>query len=126
MSRGLLSEESMSWLERRLENSINPTILAFHHPAIDPGGWLNRKLLENRTDLVEMISRYPKVQLCLYGHIHYSIQHVVNDCLYSAAPSIGFAFDKDLPKFQIAAGKEGFNIITISDSGIKNETILIS
>lgn len=125
MSRGMFSEDAMSWIERRLENSQNPTIIAFHHPCVEPGGWLNRKLLENRNDFVQLVSRYQNVKLVLYGHIHYSIQHLINECCYSAAPSIGFAFDKDLPKFQIAKGNEGFNLITIANDEIKINPILL-
>lgn len=125
MSRGMFSEDDMSWIERRLENSQNPTIIAFHHPCVDPGGWLNRKLLENRNDFVQLVSKYRNVKLVLYGHIHYNIQHLINGCCYSAAPSIGFAFDKDLPKFQIASGQEGFNLISITENEIKIETIIL-
>ena len=125
MSRGLLSEASMSWLDESLGNSQMPSIIALHHPPIEPGGWLNRKLLENREDFVYMISKHKNVKLVLYGHIHYSIQHIIDKCCYSAAPSIGFAFDKDLPKYQIASGQEGFNLITITGTDIKIDTILL-
>lgn len=43
---------------------------------------------------------------------------------YSAATSIGFAFDKNLPKFQIAKENEGFNLITITNAEIKIKPIL--
>jgi hypothetical protein len=44
--------------------------------------------------------------------------------MYISASSIAFAFDKDLPKFQITKGTEGFNIITL-DENISVEKILI-
>lgn len=126
MSRGLLCEDSMSWLDEKLSNSCNPAIIAFHHPAVDPGGWLNRKLLDNKEEFVKLVSRYSHVKLVLYGHIHYYIQQLVNDIIFCAAPAIGFAFDKELPKFQIAKGQEGFSVITISrDNEINIEKIQI-
>lgn len=126
MSRGLLPEDSMSWIEERLRTSESPTIIAFHHPAIEPGGWLSRKLLENREEFVKLVSKYSIVKLVLYGHIHYEIQHKVNGIIFNAAPSVGFAFDKELPKFQIANGQEGFNLITISNHDqIRIEKILL-
>ena len=127
MSRGLLCEDSMSWLDEKLSNSCNPAIIAFHHPAVDPGGWLNRKLLDNKEEFVKLVSRYSHVKLVLYGHIHYYIQQLVNDIIFCAAPAIGFAFDKELPKFQIAKGQEGFSVITISrDNEINIEKISLS
>lgn len=45
--------------------------------------------------------------------------------MYVSAPSVGFAFDKDLPKFKIAIGDEGFNVIDVSNGGIKVEKVLL-
>lgn len=114
MSRGLLCKDSMSWLEKKISNSSNPAIIAFHHPVVDPGGWLNRKILDNKEEFVKLVSKYSQVKLVLYGHIHYYIKQIVNGIFFCAAPSIGFAFDKELPKFQIAKGQEGFSVISIS------------
>ena len=105
-------------LERELTYNKIPTAIIFHHPAKEPGGWLNRRLLENRDQFNDIISKNSHVKLVLYGHIHYGIQHIENGVLYSAAPSIGYAFDKELPKFQIADKQEGFNVIEI-----RNQTI---
>ena len=102
-----------------------PTIIAFHHPPIEPGGWLNRRLLENRDFFTKYISEKNNVKLVLYGHIHYHIQHRIGNTLFSAAPSIGYAFDKDMPKFQIAKGQEGFDIIDIHDGSIQICKMLI-
>lgn len=123
MSRGLLTEDSLSWLERKLINSKNPTIIAFHHPCVEPGGWLNRKILENRNDFVRLISDYRNVKLVLYGHIHYPFQTEINGIKFSSASSVGFAFDKDLPKFQIAQGNEGFSLIDITERDITIKNI---
>jgi len=123
MSRGELGIETFQFLRQQLDDLAVPTIISFHHPAIEPGGWLSRKLLENRKDFNDLIENYPNVKMVLYGHLHYNIQHIINEVIYSAAPSVGFAFDKDLPKFQIAKGQEGFNLITIENEQIKIETV---
>lgn len=116
-ARGFLSNESLTFLESNLDDSNNIAIV-LHHPPIEPGGWLNRKLLDNRTEFNDLIMRYPQVKLVLYGHTHYNQQIYYDDILYSSASSIGFAFDKDLPKFQISHGAEGYNIVSLGKDDI--------
>lgn len=123
-SRGLLSQETLKYVEEEINDGL-PTIIAFHHPPLEPGGWLNRKLLDNRDEFNNLIHDADNVKLVLYGHIHYPTQNSINGTMYVSAPSIGFAFDKDLPKFQIAQNHEGFNIINVSDGEIEIEKILL-
>ena len=124
-ARGMIPEKELLELERELTYNKIPTAIIFHHPAKEPGGWLNRRLLENRDQFNHIISKFSHVKLVLYGHIHYGIQHEENGIIYSASPSIGYAFDKELPKFQIADKQEGFNIIEISNQSIQISKINI-
>lgn len=123
MARGMLDENQMKSLRDELDSDSTPTILAFHHPSVEPGGWLNRKLLENRAEFNLLLSKYSNVKLVLYGHIHYCIQHKLGDTIFSSAPSVGYAFDLDLPKFQIADGDEAFNLIKLDFNDIQITTI---
>lgn len=113
-SRGFLSDESLSYVKRELEEGL-PTIIALHHPPLEPGGWLNRRLLENRDEFNQTINSYPNARLVIYGHIHYFTEVQQGHIKYSSSTSVGFAFDKDLPKFQIADGLEGFSLIEINN-----------
>lgn len=86
--------------------------------STEQDGWLNRKLLDNREDLNSIIANNKNIKLVLYGHTHYHSIKVIGHTTYICAPSVGFAFDKDLPKFQIDMGKEGFLILTINGENI--------
>lgn len=115
MSRGFFNHEE---LESRLATEKNNIGIVMHHPPIEQEGWLNRKLLEDRDEFVNIIKRHPNVKLILYGHTHYPICKIIDGVVYSSAPSVGFAFDPTLPKFEIAHGDEGFSIIDISEESI--------
>lgn len=117
-ARGYLEDKVLVALEKSLISNHAPSVIVLHHPPQEPGGWLNRKLLDNREEFNEIISRYSHVRMVLYGHIHYNLQHEENGILYSSAPSIGYAFDKNLPKFQIAYKQEGFDLIEIGHDAI--------
>ena len=114
-SRGFLSEESLNYIQQELDEGL-PTIIALHHPPQEPGGWLNRRLLENRDEFNNMISKYDNARLVIYGHTHYFTEVQQGHTRYSSSTSIGFAFDKDFPKFQIYDGHEGFSLIEINNS----------
>ena len=124
-ARGFLSEASLNYMIQKLEEGF-PSIIALHHPHLEPGGWLNRKLLDNRDDFNKIISLYDNVKLVIYGHIHYFTNVLKGHVRYCSSSSVGFAFDKDLPKFQIADGYEGINLIEIINDSITINNIQLS
>ena len=68
-----------------------------------------------------IVSYYQNARPVLYGHTHYFTDVRQDHVRFSSSTSVGFAFDKELPKFQIADGLEGFSVIEI-----KKDTINIS
>lgn len=124
-ARGFLSESSMDYMIQKLEEGL-PTIIALHHPPLEPGGWLNRKLLDNRKEFNGIISQFTNVKLVLYGHIHYFTDVQQRHIRYSSSTAVGFAFDKTLPKYQIADGLEGFSLIEIDNKSIHICNVLLS
>lgn len=122
MSRGFFNPEILSKL---ISPSSEHIAVVLHHPPIKQEGWLNRKLLENRDEFNDLILQAGNVKLVLYGHTHYHTENIVDGVVYSSASSTGFAFHPSLPKFEIAHGKEGFSLITLTGTNIKIENILI-
>ena len=88
-SRGLILDDDLALLESKIHTGIK-TAVVLHHPPIEPGGWLNRKPLENK-EVFNDIIRESDVKLVLYGHIHCAQQNNQSEILYSSAPAIGFA-----------------------------------
>lgn len=123
MSRGYITREELDFIDKELDDEM-PTCLCLHHPPLEPGGWLNRKLLDNRNEFNNLIAEHSNARCILYGHIHYCTQRKISQTMYISASSTAFAFDKDLPKFEIAQGSESFNIITL-DKNITIEKIFI-
>lgn len=118
-SRGVLFDEELQYLDKQFVDLQCPTILVMHHPSIDPGGWMTNKILDNRDLFNEIIRKYDSLFLILYGHIHFHMIHKQYDKTFISAPSVGFAFHKDLAKYEIDKGQEGFLLIEI-DSRIIN------
>lgn len=124
-ARGWLSSTSLVQLEDAINSDSKRTAIVLHHPPIEPGGWLNRKLLDNRESFNSIIRKYKQVKLVLFGHTHYYQQTRQYGVLYVSASSVGFAFEKELPKFEIAQGKESFNYVSLDDDKILVSNVLI-
>ena len=118
MSKGFFNPDTLTKLIPPNSGSV---AVVLHHPPIEQKGWLNRKLLENRNEFNDIIHQNKNVKLVLYGHTHYHSENVINGVIYSSASSTGYAFDPSLPKFEIAYGKEGFNVIEF-----QNNIIMVS
>jgi predicted AAA+ superfamily ATPase len=80
-------------------------------------------LLENRVAFKNLISKLQQVKLVLFGHVHYPMIEKCASAIYASAPSVGFAFDKDLPKYQISSGDEGYNILHIEGNDVRIQRI---
>ena len=122
MSRGYFNPDV---LMRLLKSSNGPVAIVLHHPPVNQDGWLNRKLLDNKSHFKKIIEHFHNVKLVLYGHSHYASFRTFEDIIYNCSPSIGFAFSPKLPKFEIACGEEGFSLIDTSNDDISINTILI-
>ena len=124
-SRGVLFENDFQYLSNNISGQDNPSILVMHHPSIDPGGWMTNKILKNRELFNDTIQHYKNIILILYGHIHYHMIHKQYGKTFVSAPSVGFAFNKDFPKYELDKGQEGFLIIDIENRNIDVQIVKI-
>ncbi len=89
MSRGYFNPDV---LMRLLKSSNGPVAIVLHHPPVNQDGWLNRKLLDNKSHFKEIIEHFHNVKLVLYGHSHYASFRTFEDIIYNCSPSIGLRF----------------------------------
>jgi len=123
-SRGILESDVFDEIEALAYCYPEANIaLAMHHPSIEIGSWLDEKILCNRKEFNVMIQTHPNIRLVMSGHIHVQDEKHLGNIAFSLAPSCGFGFKKELPKFQIDPHTEGFNLIELNENGsviIKN------
>ena len=105
-------------LIREASSKHKNVALVLHHPPIETGGWLDRRILENRKEFIEYIEACGNVRLVMYGHIHCYTNYVQRGVLYTSAPAVSYAFDNRLAKFEIDYGAEGYNLIEIDNDKI--------
>lgn len=117
-ARGFLKDDDYSLINELASNTSMPITIVLHHSPIEPGEWMNKKLLEDRDRFRNFIAKYDNVKMVMFGHVHYAMKIVLDNILYLSASSTGFAFNPKLPKYEIDYGSEGFNIIDVDGTSI--------
>ena len=94
---GKVSDESLHQLQTHLEGCGQEfNILAIHHPPVLINSrWLDELGLENRNDLLQIITRFPRDILLLSGHVHQEVDQQMDNLRLLATPSTCHQFKSD-------------------------------
>ncbi|TAJ83361.1 phosphodiesterase [Reyranella sp.] len=86
---GALCQERLDWLEARLKESDQPTLLYMHHPPFDCGIYAfdAARLNEGAERLADIVRARGTVERVLCGHVHRPIQVRWAGTMASIAPS---------------------------------------
>lgn len=121
-SRGFLNSSEARKLDTISKLDNDPYVVIFHHPAVEIGGWMDDRILQNRDDFNDKISRLSNVICVLSGHNHYPSTTKVGHCLYSHAPSVSTTFSPEAKRFQ-EMYQPAFDILEFEGMQIKKETV---
>jgi len=90
LTSGMLSEETLSFLENDLEESwAHPCVVTLrHHPLAIRTLTAPRDLLKNATHFLNIIDSYYHVKAVLFGHITHEFMVERNNIWFMASPSI--------------------------------------
>ncbi|GAB4364705.1 MAG: 3',5'-cyclic-AMP phosphodiesterase [Elainellaceae cyanobacterium] len=115
---GQLSVAQLDWLEQRLLEQNQPTVVVLHHHPLPIGStWMDRIGLQNSDPLFEVIDRYPHVKLVLFGHIHQEFEQYRNGVCYLGTPSTCVQFKPDSDGFAIDSQPAGFRLLKLLPNG---------
>jgi 3',5'-cyclic AMP phosphodiesterase CpdA len=86
---GIIDAERATWLENTLaEEPERPTLIVMHQPPFDTGiPYMDPYSCRNGTRMAEIVSRYPKVERIVCGHMHRAMQIRFGGTLLCTAPS---------------------------------------
>ncbi|MFV0428197.1 MAG: metallophosphoesterase [Arachnia sp.] len=74
---GRLSGDQLSWLTEQLRGHDGPSVVALHHPPVDPSSVIQAGIaLADPAALLDRCARY-RVRAVLGGHIHHQLLHSV-------------------------------------------------
>lgn len=124
-SRGILNTQTLTWLNEKINNLDEPTIVVLHHPALEIGGWQDKKILKDREAFRKMLESSKNIRIVLSGHVHEFSDIVLNGIRYSTATGLGFAFCSKMRNYELLSNAEGYSAITIEGNEISIDNILL-
>lgn len=116
---GKLAQESLEWLEQKLQQiGDRPTLIALHHPPCLIGSdWLDKINLRNSEDFFAVTDRYPHIKLVVFGHIHQEFDGMRRGVRYLGSPSTCAQFKPTSEGFSIEGVQPGFRLLTLMPDG---------
>ena len=95
---GALCAERLGWLEARLGERAEPTILFMHHPPFECGidAFDRARLNVGAERFADIVKRHPHVERVVCGHVHRPIQMRWAGTMASIAPSTAHQATLDL------------------------------
>lgn len=123
---GELATEVLEKLKQQLQTTPHlPTLIALHHPPLSIASpWMDAIGLQNRTELLAVLDRYPQVKLVIFGHIHQEFDRTRNGVRYLGTPSTCVQFSPNSDEFAIdSGGQPGFRLLTLYADGRYETTV---
>jgi len=116
---GYLSQETLAWLEAKLNQAKDwPTLVALHHPPFFVDShWLDKSRLQNPEALFQVLDSYSQVRLVLFGHIHQDFYHNRAGVHYFATPSSSVQFKPSCQQFTLDEAQPGFRLLWLYPDG---------
>jgi Icc protein len=95
---GILCDERLSWIAAMLAAAPDrPSLILMHHPPFPTGlAGMDRIGLEGREAFAEIVSRYPRIERILCGHVHRGIDCRFAGTIAGTAPSTAHQLLLDL------------------------------
>lgn len=116
---GQLSEAELRWLENNLNiEASRHTLIFLHHHPVDSGcDWLDYQGLTNAGQLAQIISRYPRVQSLICGHIHQEMDKNWQGKRVLATPSTCVQFLPVSQQFSLDGQQPGWRWFELHSNG---------
>ncbi|MFT5193897.1 MAG: Icc protein [Cellvibrionaceae bacterium] len=120
---GMLTPDRLKFLEAKLEEANGrPVVIAMHHHPFEiglPGMDVIR--LMNGPEFLEIVGRYPNIQMVFFGHNHRQISGVSHGvpftCFKALSPQTPLDFQKLDPSGGIAE-PPSYGVVMLSDTGV--------
>ena len=92
-------------------------VFLHHHPLAVGSAWIDTMLAENGAELLELVSRHPRVRGVLWGHIHQDYRARLGDAQLLATPSTSVQFLPRSDTFALDPLCPGYRWLTLYPNG---------
>lgn len=109
---GFLEKNELEFLDLTLKNhDQKPTLIFVHHHTIPVNeAWLDRHILKNNEEFLDILNKYSNVKAVICGHIHQETEIINNNIKFIATPATAFQFTKSIQTFKLDALMPGYRV----------------
>ncbi len=118
-TEGCLSDSSLEWLSRELEQlkTDNCLIALHHHPVLVNSRWMDNYVLTNQDAFLHIIDQYLQVKIVIFGHIHQEFSRQRQKILYLGCPSTCVQFTPNTNELVVDSNGPGFRVLDLNPDG---------
>ena len=122
-SKGSISKNQLSWLDRQLYLQDGPTVIFLHHPPMhsnipfkddDP-----EKSFSGGEKIMKIIAKNKNIIPIFSGHYHVEKTIVQNNAMLFITPSCFFQIDPLSKEFKVGHHRIGYRLIDLGINGFK-------
>jgi 3',5'-cyclic-AMP phosphodiesterase len=116
---GQLATEEFTFLKQALDDSINQHVIIFLHHQVLPieSTWIDRIMLSNATQLLEIIDQYKNIKAIFCGHVHQETLTTRLNVNYYSTPATCWQFENKSDNFKLATLMPGYRTIDLFADG---------
>lgn len=116
---GEIAEEELNWLRKDLESKKEKQTFIFLHHHVLPVGvhWLDKLILRNNLELLELIDSFPGVECIINGHVHLEKTLVFRGKTFFSTPSLCEQYPAHVQTFAVEGIPPGYRVFHLKDNG---------
>lgn len=115
---GEVSDRSVLWLQRSLEQAPEHVIVVGHHPLVDVGvAWLDAHQVNNASDVLSILQMNSNVLAYICGHVHLASAQQRGHLKLWTTPSTCWQFASDVDTFALSSLAPGWRWLELHADG---------
>jgi len=115
---GEISTADLNWLRLWLNATTKPTLVGVHHHTMPiDSTWMDRIILKNHDELMDLLSAYDHVKAIAFGHIHQTFDSMHHHIRVLGTPSTCHQFKPHAIEFELDNLPAGYRWLELNSDG---------
>jgi Icc protein len=123
---GWCAQSHLEELNKQLNKTDNAVLALCHHHPMPINGYLDKHILENGAQLLNVLVDSHKVQALIHGHVHNDYSQCFRALPVLATPATSIQFSKATPDWQQQNLGPAVRLIEFSRTAFKTEVIWLN
>jgi len=121
-SAGIVDRKQIEWLTAQLHACKGAIAVCIHHHVMPTGlAWLDRLILRNGQELMQLLGTHPEVRMVFFGHVHRTFQGRFGATALIGTPSTCYQFGPCSESREISDEPPAYRIVTLEDGQLTTE-----